>query len=49
MRLLSAQVHAELAQTLLRRGDKDQARELAAEAIAGAVSAREMPWERPYT
>jgi len=45
MRLLSAQQHTELAQTLLRRGDVEQARELAAEAIAGAVSAREMPWE----
>jgi diguanylate cyclase (GGDEF)-like protein len=49
MRLLSAQQHTELAQTLLRRGEKEQARELAAEAIAGAVSAREMPWEPEAT
>ncbi|MCU1670947.1 MAG: Diguanylate cyclase protein [Blastococcus sp.] len=45
MRLLSAQQHTELAQTVLRQGDRDRARELAAEAIAGAVSAREMAWE----
>jgi diguanylate cyclase (GGDEF)-like protein len=45
MRLLSAQLHAELAQTMLRRGDPERARELAAEALAGAISARDMPWE----
>ena len=36
MRLLSAQQHTELAQTLRRRGDADRARELAGEAIACA-------------
>jgi diguanylate cyclase (GGDEF)-like protein len=45
MRLLSAQQHTELAQTLRRRGDANRARELAAEAIACAASARELPWE----
>jgi diguanylate cyclase (GGDEF)-like protein len=42
---LSAQQHAELAQTLRRRGDTDRARELATVAIAQATEAREMPWE----
>ncbi len=45
MRLLSAQQHTELAQTLRRRGDADRARELAGEAIACAASARELDWE----
>jgi ketosteroid isomerase-like protein len=44
MRLLSAQQHTELAQTLRRRGDLDRSRELAVEAIAGAVAAREIDW-----
>jgi diguanylate cyclase (GGDEF)-like protein len=42
---LSAQQHAELAQTLRRRGDADRARALAAVAIAQATEAREMAWE----
>jgi diguanylate cyclase (GGDEF)-like protein len=45
LRLLSAQQHTELAQTLRRRGDLDRSRELAVEAIAGAVAARELSWE----
>jgi diguanylate cyclase (GGDEF)-like protein len=45
MRLLSAQQHTELAQTLRRRGDAARARELAGEAIACAASARELGWE----
>ena len=45
MRLLAAQQHTELAQTLRRRGDLDRSRELAVEAIAGAVAAREQSWE----
>ncbi|HEY0403848.1 MAG TPA: GGDEF domain-containing protein, partial [Blastococcus sp.] len=45
LRLLSAQQHTELAQTLRRRGDLDRSRELAVEAIAGAVAARELDWE----
>jgi diguanylate cyclase (GGDEF)-like protein len=45
MRLLSAQQHTELAQTLRRRGDAGRARELAGEAIACAASARELAWE----
>jgi diguanylate cyclase (GGDEF)-like protein len=45
MRLLSAQQHTELAQTLRRRGDLDRSRELAVEAIAGAVAARDIDWE----
>jgi diguanylate cyclase (GGDEF)-like protein len=45
MRLLSAQQHTELAQTLRRRGDTARSRELAIEAIACAVSARELAWE----
>jgi diguanylate cyclase (GGDEF)-like protein len=45
MRLLSAQQHTELAQTLRRRGDETRSRELAAEAIACAASARDLPWE----
>jgi diguanylate cyclase (GGDEF)-like protein len=45
MRLLSAQQHTELAQTLRRRGDLDRSRELAVEAIAGAAAAREIDWE----
>ena len=45
MRLLSAQQHTELAQTLRRRGQADRARELAGEAIACAASARELAWE----
>jgi diguanylate cyclase (GGDEF)-like protein len=42
---LSAQQHAELAQTLRRRGDSERARALAAVAIAQATEAREMAWE----
>ncbi|MFD2092698.1 GGDEF domain-containing protein [Blastococcus deserti] len=42
---LSAQQHAELAQTLRRRGDTDRARALATVAIAQATEAREMAWE----
>jgi diguanylate cyclase (GGDEF)-like protein len=45
MRLLSAQMHTELAQTLRRRGDADRARELAGEAIACATSARDLAWD----
>jgi diguanylate cyclase (GGDEF)-like protein len=45
MRLLSAQQHTELAQTLRRRGQLDRSRELAVEAIAGAAAAREIEWE----
>jgi diguanylate cyclase (GGDEF)-like protein len=45
MRLLSAQQHTELAQTLRRRGRVDRSRDLAVEAIAGAVAAREIDWE----
>ena len=45
MRLLSAQQHTELAQTLRRRGELDRSRELAIEAIAGAAAARELTWE----
>jgi diguanylate cyclase (GGDEF)-like protein len=45
MRLLSAQQHTELAQTLRRRGQLDRSRELAVEAVAGAVAARELSWE----
>jgi diguanylate cyclase (GGDEF)-like protein len=45
MRLLSAQQHVELAQTVLRRGDGDRARALAVEAIASATSARDLPVE----
>ena len=45
MRLLSAQQHTELAQTLRRRGNSGRARELAGEAIACAASARELSWE----
>ncbi len=42
MRLLSAQQHVELAQTVQRRGEEDRARELAVEAIASATSARDL-------
>ncbi len=45
MRLLSAQQHAELAQTLRRRGDLPRSRQLAVEAISAAIAARELPWE----
>ncbi|RZU34009.1 GGDEF domain-containing protein [Blastococcus saxobsidens] len=43
--LLGARQHAELAQTLHRRGRTDRAAELATEAIACATAARELPWE----
>nr|WP_204261164.1 GGDEF domain-containing protein [Blastococcus saxobsidens] len=43
--LLGARQHAELAQTLRRRGDTERAAELATEAIACATAARELPWE----
>jgi diguanylate cyclase (GGDEF)-like protein len=45
MRLLSAQQHTELAQTLRRRGQMTRSRLLAGEAIACAVSARDLDWE----
>jgi diguanylate cyclase (GGDEF)-like protein len=45
MRLLSARQNVELAQTVLRRGDADRARELAVEAIASAISARDIAYE----
>jgi diguanylate cyclase (GGDEF)-like protein len=44
MRLLSAQQHVELAQTLHRRGDVDRSRELAAEAVGATIAARELSW-----
>jgi len=43
--LLSAQRHAELAQTLHRRGDVERAHELAEEAIGCATAARELDRE----
>jgi diguanylate cyclase (GGDEF)-like protein len=45
MRLLSAQQHTELAQTLRRRGHADRSRQLAVEAISAAIAARDLPWE----
>ena len=45
MRLLSAQQHTELAQTLRRRGEVDRSRQLAIEAISAAIAARDLPWE----
>jgi diguanylate cyclase (GGDEF)-like protein len=45
MLLLSAQQHAELAQTLHRRGDAPRARELAAAAVDQATAARSLAWE----
>jgi diguanylate cyclase (GGDEF)-like protein len=45
MRLLSAQQHTELAQTLRRRGQLTRSRLLAGEAVACAVSARDLDWE----
>ena len=45
MRLLSAQQHTELAQTLRRRGEIDRSRRLAVEAISAATAARDLPWE----
>lgn len=45
MRLLSAQQHVELAQTVLRRGDAVRAKELAVESIASATAARDIDWE----
>jgi diguanylate cyclase (GGDEF)-like protein len=42
---LSAQQHAELAQTLHRRGDAERARELAAIAVECAEAARALDWE----
>jgi diguanylate cyclase (GGDEF)-like protein len=45
MLLLSAQLHAELAQTLRRRGDEAGSRELAALAIDQATAARSIGWE----
>ncbi|GAB3352195.1 diguanylate cyclase [Modestobacter lapidis] len=44
---LSAQQHAELAQTVHRRGDLPRSRELAAVALGCATSARELPWSAP--
>jgi diguanylate cyclase (GGDEF)-like protein len=45
MLLLSAQQHAELAQTLHRRGDDERSRELASLAIDQATAARALTWE----
>ncbi|MCV2490575.1 GGDEF domain-containing protein [Geodermatophilus sp. YIM 151500] len=45
MLLLSAQQHAELAQTLHRRGEHERARELARAAVDQATAARALPWE----
>ncbi|MGK5111539.1 diguanylate cyclase [Geodermatophilus sp. CPCC 205506] len=42
---LCAQQHAELAQTLARRGSAERAHELAAAAIESAEAARELGWE----
>ena len=42
---LCAQQHAELAQTVHRRGDAARCRELADVAIRCATAARELPWE----
>ena len=42
---LCAQQHAELAQTVHRRGDAVRSRELADVAVRCATSARELPWE----
>jgi diguanylate cyclase (GGDEF)-like protein len=42
---LCAQQHAELAQTVHRRGDVARSRELAGVAIGCATTARELPWE----
>ncbi|WP_369140476.1 diguanylate cyclase [Modestobacter versicolor] len=42
---LCAQQHAELAQTVHRRGDQDRCAELAAVAVRSATAARELPWE----
>jgi diguanylate cyclase (GGDEF)-like protein len=44
LRVLSAQQHIELAQTLHRRGDLPQSRLLATEAVAAATAARELAW-----
>jgi diguanylate cyclase (GGDEF)-like protein len=44
---LCAQQHAELAQTVHRRGDERRSQELAAVALACATSARELPWGPP--
>jgi diguanylate cyclase (GGDEF)-like protein len=45
MLLLTAQQHAELAQTVRRRGDVDRAGDLARVAIGCATAARALPWE----
>jgi diguanylate cyclase (GGDEF)-like protein len=45
MLLLAAQQHVEMAQTLARRGDSEQARELAGVALAAATEARALGWE----
>jgi diguanylate cyclase (GGDEF)-like protein len=42
---LCAQQHAELAQTVHRRGDLERCRELAEVALRSATAARELPWE----
>jgi diguanylate cyclase (GGDEF)-like protein len=42
---LCAQQHAELAQTVHRRGDSARSRELAEVAIRCATAARDLPWE----
>jgi diguanylate cyclase (GGDEF)-like protein len=44
---LSAQQHAELAQTVHRRGDLARSRQLAAVALDCATRARELPWSPP--
>jgi len=45
MLLLAAQQHVELAQTVARRNDGEQAKELAAVALASATEARALDWE----
>nr|WP_243850419.1 GGDEF domain-containing protein [Modestobacter marinus] len=42
---LCAQQHAELAQTVHRRGQLDRSRQLAQTALGFATSARELPWD----
>jgi diguanylate cyclase (GGDEF)-like protein len=44
---LCAQQHAELAQTVHRRGDETRSRSLAQTALSCATAARELPWAPP--
>jgi len=46
---LCAQQHAELAQTVHRRGDAERSRDLAQVALQCASAARELPWEPTET